>query len=161
MAECSSNCPVGFVKDDNAHKCQNCSTYCIRMNLTQYVPDGGQGLSPLMFDLNFSFPLDWSTIDMPTFQSISFGGNLYSLSSFNVSYVNTSTRSYRITFNVPGYAFVINQSVTIKVIVRPNPDPFKGSDGRPFIDDVFNQTLKVSWTYVKPPNMGSTEVGVV
>lgn len=62
-----------------------------------------------------------------------------------------------------GYAFIINQSVTVTVIPKPDPSVYiyNGTDGRPFMVDVFNQTLTVNWTYVKPPNMTDTEVSVV
>lgn len=86
---------------------------------------------------------------------------MYTTSSFNITYTNTSSQSFRITLSPYSYAFIINQSVTIKVISKPDGFNYTSNDFRPFMDDVFNQTLTVVWTYIKPPNMTDTEYSIV
>lgn len=105
------------------------------MTLTRFIPSGAAGMSPLTFDLNFTYPLDWDTFVKETFQTISFGGGQYSLSSFNVTFSNVTSRMYRITINPYNYAFIVNQSVTITVVSKPaDTDPqYYGKDERPFM----------------------------
>lgn len=133
------------------------------MTLSQYNPYVSSGLFPLMFDLNFTFPIDWNNFNFAIFQTISFGGSMYTTNNFNITYTNLTSKMYRITINPFKYAFIINQTVTIKVRARPDPNNlnYTSNDSRPFMDDVFNQTLTVNWTYIKPPNMTDLEVSIV
>ena len=114
-----------------------------------------------MFDLNFTFPLNWGTFVMGDFVSFSFGGSIYTQSSFNVTYLQTDLLSYRVSMQPYSYAFIINQSVTITTRLKPTTFNYTSSDDRPFMDSVFNKSLTVIWTYLKPPSMTDTEYSVI
>ena len=159
---CGNSCPSPLVYNRVNWTCEDCSVWCVNMTLTRYLPNGGSGLAPLMFNLNFTQPIDWTTFDMASFSNYAFGGSLYTLSNFNITYANISSRSFRVTINPYTYAFIINQSVQIKVISRPADDSkLVSADGRPFMDDVFSQSISLNWTYIKPPNMTPLEISVV
>ena len=159
---CGTSCPTPYVYNRVNWTCEDCSVWCVNMTLTRYVPSGGSGLVPLMFNLNFTYAIDWATFDMATFANYAFGGSLYTLDSFNITYTNLSSRAFRVTISPYTYAFIINQSVSIKVIARPADDSkYVSADGRPFMDAVFNQTVALNWTYIKPPNMSALEVSIV
>ena len=130
------------------------------MTLSRFIPSGANSTSPLMFDLNFTYGMDWTNFSMPDFEKLVFGGS-FSLESFNVTYSPVSSRAFRIIIIPYSYAFIINQSVTINVRSRPEDFNYTSSDSRPFMDAVFNQTLSVVWNYIKPPSMTEFEQSIV
>ena len=131
--------------------------------MAQYIPSGGDGLVPLYFDINFTYPIDWTQFNYSQFESITFAGAVFSTSNMNISYFNISSKAFRISIEPYSYAFIINQSVTLKIRSQPDPTVFNytSNDSRPFHSSVFNQTLSVVWTYLKPPSMTDTEYTMI
>jgi hypothetical protein len=46
------------------------------MTLSRFIPLNISALTPLMFDLNFTFNIDWDTFDMKSFEIITLGSGL-------------------------------------------------------------------------------------
>jgi hypothetical protein len=83
---------------------------------------------------------------------------MFSASNMNITYYNISSRAFRISIEPFSYAFIINQSVSITVRAKPDPNIFNYTsiDTRPFHNSVFDQSLSTIWTYLRPPNMTDT-----
>lgn len=78
-----------------------------------YIPAGQNGLSALEIDMVFTFPLDFTTFPMQTFQTVSFDNAMITLSAFNVTYSVLNSSAYRISLAPLGYAFMVNETVTV------------------------------------------------
>lgn len=64
--------------------------------------------SEIYVDMIFTKALNFSTFDMTTFQNITIDSALYTMSMFNISYVQLSKNSYRIIIAPVGYIFLQN-----------------------------------------------------
>lgn len=67
--------------------------------------------------MTFTKPLDFTTFDMTTFQTVSIDG--VDASEYTVAYTQLSNSSYRITLQPNGYIFIYNQTVTVTTKTQP------------------------------------------
>lgn len=160
-SQCLTSCPDPYVQDSTNWVCQDCAVYCVNMTLTQFAPSGGNGLVPLMVDLNFTFALNWTNLVMANFQSIVFYASSLTASNFNITYLQLSPMTFRITIQPYSYAFISNQLVKVSINPKPTAFNYTSTDSRPFMKSVFNQSIQLNWTYMRPPNMTATQYSVV
>lgn len=157
---CVQTCPTDLYENVANRTCENCSIYCIMDSITFYQPKGTNGLSALYIDISFTKPITFTDFPMDTFQTISFANPKYTISMFNVSYSPVSSTTYRITLVPIGFAFLVNETITVTVMDLPSPK-HNGSDGRPFRDEAYGISAQLIWTYVRPPDMTALEASVV
>lgn len=92
---CGTTCnePTYF-PDNNTWQCLACDQYCVGLNISFYCPNS---LNLQMYiDMNFTEDLDFTTFSMDTFQTISTDSTMINMGMFDISYVQTGARSYRI-----------------------------------------------------------------
>jgi hypothetical protein len=158
--ECLQPCPSDLYENVVNRTCENCSVYCIMASINFYQPKGTNGLSALYIDMKFTQPITFAEFPMDTFQTISFANSKYTISMFNVTYTPLSSSTYRITLSPIGFAFLVNETITVTVMDLPDPK-HNGSDGRPFRDEAYGISASLVWTYVRPPDMTALEDSVV
>lgn len=69
---------------------------------------------------------------------------------FSFNYVVISPKAYQIIITPKLYIFMYNLVVTTTIGEMPYPN-LNSSNGRPFHESVYNQSLNVTWSYIKAP----------
>ena len=91
----------------------------------------------LYIDMDFTRNIDWNTLDISTFQTVTISNQ--KMSSFILDYTVTSNSSYRITVEPKAYIFLYNQTVTVTTIDPPSPY-HTAIDTMPFKATVYQKT---------------------
>ncbi len=72
---------------------------------------------------------------------------------FNITYITTGISSYRIILVPKGYAMFYNQPINVYTIIKNQS--FYSTNGSIFLDQNFNLSATLNWTYANIINMTS------
>lgn len=106
----------------------------------------------ILVDLEFDYDLDQATFPVSTFQNFTFNDPNVNISLFALSYVWTSSKSYRIIMEPSSFIFLYNCSITVTVMDQPSP-VHQSLAGVPFLSTVYGQTANLIWFIIKGPDM--------
>lgn len=153
---CVATCPTGYIAYDVNNQCLDCNVYCVDLTINPHFADA---LSETLYiDMTFTKPVDFTIIDMTTFQTVDVAG--VAPSSYTVTYAQLTNSSYRITLQPTGYIFLYNQTVTVTTKVQPATTE-TSTDLTPIKTAVYSKTGTINWFLLKSPSMSDMEKKVI